>query len=503
MQYPFWDVEIGYGVLMAAIAVIHVFVSHFAIGGGLYLVVAETVARRSNDTRRLAYLESLSKFFVLVTLVFGALTGVGIWFIIGLLNPAATEVLIHNFVWAWATEWTFFLVEIFAAIIYFYGWKTMSVRNHLVVGWIYFVSAWLSLFVINGILSFMLTPGKWLQTGNFWDGFFNPTFWSSLVFRTGICVMLAGVYAMLVASRQRDREFKGALVRSNAIWAIVGLAVIVPTWYWFWGAIPADVTTSAIERLTTPVVSMQVALWFFVALAALVAFLGLLIPKHFHTSAAIVLMALALGFFGGYEWLRESVRKPFVIHGYMYGNGTEVSQEETYQQEGLLPQIVFRTGDNGADLFRHACRRCHTIEGYKPLSPVFDGTDPEFIAGIVAGSGALRANMPPFMGTSEEAAQIAAHIWAGVDQRPFEEVHALDGEALGEKVFEVRCGRCHVFGGYQDNLESLVGLDADDYSDILDNGRDFDDNMPNFSGNDSERQALIAWMLSLKEEGTP
>ncbi|HEX5132736.1 MAG TPA: cytochrome C, partial [Candidatus Krumholzibacteria bacterium] len=122
MHYPFWDAGVGYGVLMALIAVIHVFVSHFAIGGGLYLVVAETSARRHNDTQKLAYLESLSKFFILVTLVFGALTGVGIWFVIGLLNPAATEMLIHNFVWGWAIEWTFFVVEIAAAMIYFYGW---------------------------------------------------------------------------------------------------------------------------------------------------------------------------------------------------------------------------------------------------------------------------------------------------------------------------------------------------------------------------------------------
>ena len=41
MIYPFWDVQTGYGVLMAIIAVVHVFISHFAIGGGLYLVVTE------------------------------------------------------------------------------------------------------------------------------------------------------------------------------------------------------------------------------------------------------------------------------------------------------------------------------------------------------------------------------------------------------------------------------------------------------------------------------
>ena len=45
MAYPFWDARIGYGPLMALIAVVHLFVSHFAIGGDLYLVVAERQAR--------------------------------------------------------------------------------------------------------------------------------------------------------------------------------------------------------------------------------------------------------------------------------------------------------------------------------------------------------------------------------------------------------------------------------------------------------------------------
>jgi cytochrome bd-type quinol oxidase subunit 1 len=276
MNYPFWDTGIGYGVLMAAIAVLHVFVSHFAIGGGLYLIVAESSARKSGDTQKLEYLARLSKFFVLVTLVFGAITGVGIWFIIGLLNPAATEALIHNFVWGWAIEWTFFAVEIAAAIIYYYGWKTMSARNHMAVGWIYFWAAWLSLFVINGIICFMLTPGEWLKTGGFWDGFFNPTFWPSLVLRTGICLVLAGVYAMLVAARERDVGFKVRLVRYNAWWAIAGLAVVVPSFLWYWKAIPADIVAAAVERMPTPIASLDGAYLTTGILAALVVVFGLL-----------------------------------------------------------------------------------------------------------------------------------------------------------------------------------------------------------------------------------
>ena len=45
MNYPIGDVPAS-GLLIAFIAVVHVFVSHFAVGGGLFLVLAERKARR-------------------------------------------------------------------------------------------------------------------------------------------------------------------------------------------------------------------------------------------------------------------------------------------------------------------------------------------------------------------------------------------------------------------------------------------------------------------------
>ncbi len=227
MDYPVWDVGVGYGVLMALFGVVHVFISHFAIGGGLYLVVAERRARRAGDAGALAHVRRLSAFFAPTTLVAGALTGVGIWFVIGCLNPAATEALIRTFVWGWAIEWTFFLVEILAAILYARGWDRLSPRAHEALGWVYFAAAWLSLVVINGIVTFMLTPGRWVETGSFWDGFLNPTYWPSLVLRTAICVLMAGLFGGFVASREREPALRARLVRGHAGWGLCGLAVAV------------------------------------------------------------------------------------------------------------------------------------------------------------------------------------------------------------------------------------------------------------------------------------
>ncbi len=502
MHYPFWDTGIGYGILMAAVAVPHVFVSHFAIGGGLYLVLAERAARKAGDERRLGYLERLSRFFVLVTLVFGALTGVGIWFIIGLLNPTATEALIHTFVWGWAIEWTFFIVEILAAALYYYGWRRMTTRDHMILGWIYFAAAWLSLFVINGIITFMLTPGRWLQTGSFWDGFFNPTFWPSLAFRTGVCIMLAGLFSLLVAAREKPPEFKALLVRHNSVWGITGLVIMAPSFYWYWRAIPGQITSTAVQSMATPIYSIQLSYWLAGLIAVSLILFGLLLPKRLHISVAAVLMALGLGWFGTFEWFRESIRKPFIVSGYMYGNAVEVAREPGYRKDGYLQLISFTTGDDAADLFRHACRSCHTIEGYNPLKPAFDGMDTAFIAAIVKSTHLLRGNMPPFWGSSRDADLIAAHIQGRVDTRHLSEIYGLQGTALGRKVYDVRCACCHQVGGTTDKTDSLAGLSDSDYETVLDMASELGEGMPAFTGGAVERAALIQYFRTLNQGGT-
>jgi mono/diheme cytochrome c family protein len=499
MNYPFWNVPIGYGVLMGVIAVVHVFISHFAIGGGLYLVVTEQRARKTHDEPTLDFLEKLSKFFALTTLVLGALTGVAIWFIIGLLNPAATEVLIHNYVWGWATEWTFFVVEIAAAIIYYYGWKKMSAAAHLTVGWIYFVAAWLSLVVINGIITFMLTPGQWLATGNFWDGFFNPTYWPSLVFRTGVCIMLAGLYGLLVATRYEASDFKARTVRYTATWGVAGLVVTVLSQYWYWKAIPAKITATAEQIMRTPMEALHYSIWLAAALGVLL-LISLLVSRRLPMAAGILLMVLGLAWFGSFESFRESIRKPYIITGYMYGNGLEVARTNVYKQAGYYAEIAYKSGNEGADLFLHSCRSCHTFDGYKPLKPAFDGTDRTFIAAIVRSTRLLKGNMPPFMGTPAEADKIADYVYQHIDQRPLVVICQEQQVDLGRRAYDVRCGKCHVVGAASDKSKSFAGLAPDDISGMLDMAASLGEGMPDYTGDPAERAALVAYLQNLGKQ---
>ena len=132
MNYPVWYLPgVGGGFLIALIAVLHVFVSHFAVGGGLYLIYAEKKGLREKSQAILDFTRCHARFFLLVTMVFGSITGVGIWFIIALVNPAATSILIHTYVFGWAAEWVFFVVEITAAFVYYYTFDKLPSRKRL------------------------------------------------------------------------------------------------------------------------------------------------------------------------------------------------------------------------------------------------------------------------------------------------------------------------------------------------------------------------------------
>lgn len=91
MNYPVWEVGFGAALLLALVSILHAFVSHFAVGGGLFLVVTEHRARRRGGSGVLGRLRAHTKFCVLVTVVYGAISGVG-----GLVHHRADPSLGHQ-----------------------------------------------------------------------------------------------------------------------------------------------------------------------------------------------------------------------------------------------------------------------------------------------------------------------------------------------------------------------------------------------------------------------
>lgn len=421
MNYPVWELYyLNSGTLIALIAIMHVFISHFAVGGGIFLWLTDLKSVRENNIALRDYVRRHLWFFVLLTMVLGGVSGVGIWFIIGLSSPWATSVLIHTFVFAWAIEWVFFIVEIIALLVYHYRFDSLGDRTRLRIAFIYAVSAWLSLFVINGILTFMLTPGQWLITQNFWHGFFNPTHLQGLIFRSFVTVMSAGLFGLVTAVFERDSNFRQYLIRYCASWLLIALPFIVVSGLWYFYSIPenARITNFMLNRQTAN--ALNVFLISTVLIYLISIFLVLRVSSSLQKIAVFVLLLLGLSWIGGFEYMREYARKPYIIYGYMYSPSILVSDEDRLNREGFLKHAKWSPIKEidetnliqaGREIFNNQCLSCHTIGGVK--NDVVEKTQGLTKLGILSqlyGQGKIMDYMPKFIGTQWEMEALAAFL---------------------------------------------------------------------------------------------
>jgi mono/diheme cytochrome c family protein/cytochrome bd-type quinol oxidase subunit 1 len=499
MNYPVWQIGMPAGLLIALVAVVHVFVSHFAIGGGAFLVLTEARAYKRGDDGLLQYVKRHSKFFTYLTLVFGAITGVGIWFTIGLVSPEATSSLIHTFVWGWAIEWVFFFVEITAALIYAYNWERLDRKTHMAIGWIYFAAAWLSLFIINGIITYMLTPGKWIETRNFWDGFFNQTFWPSLAIRTLMCVLLAGVFGLITAMREPD-GVRERVVRLAGVWIVAGTVLMPAAAWWYFGKFPAFAKAYVAGSLT----GAQHAVRGGVVFAALTLLFALVFalwkPRWMRTPVMIVMMVFAFALMGAGEYLREFVRKPWVITGYIYANDVRVSSVAEHVENGAqMKWALASSGDRvgyGRELFIAQCSKCHTVDGYRAIRGRVRGWDAAHATNMLAHVQITRGTMPPFAGNQQDREALGAYLATlGAVQYPA----LTDGNRVevGKQVFAARCGSCHTIGGKMRPLDTAFkGADSEQVIGLLPVLETMNPEMPPWTGSDDEAQALAAYVVN-------
>ena len=434
MNYPVWVIPaINGGLLVAIIAVVHVFVAHFAVGGGLFLVLAEMKGYREKSPIILDYVKGHTKFFMLLTMVFGSLTGVGIWFIISVVSPAATSTLIHSFVFGWATEWVFFVGEIVAIFVYFYTFGSMEKQKHLVIGWLYFIFAWLSLFIINGVITMMLTPGKWLETQSFWDGFFNPSSFPSLVFRTAIALMLAGLFGFLTSTRIRDDIIREKMIRFCVLFLVPPVLILIGSGYWYLSTLhpfSRELVAGASQELI-PFVKLALHTIPILILGGL--FMSIKMPRNLKTIIAYVLLVIGFLDLSAFEWIREGARKPFIIQDFMYSNNIKVTDLRKVQKEGFLSSAKWVqtrkvTEDNplaGKELFNHLCLPCHSVGGVmNNVVPLVEKYNEFGLDSFLNGMGKINKYMPEFPGTSLERKTLADYI----------SFHILDNKPMVEEV---------------------------------------------------------------------
>ena len=441
MNYPLWDVPfIGGGWVIGMIAIFHVVISQFAVGGGLYLALAEQKALREGRRDWLEVVKLHSRFFLILTAVFGTVSGVGIWFAIGLANPEATSTLIHNFVFGWAIEWVFFLVELATVAVYYYTWGRISDKLHLQVGWLYAAASFFTLVIINGILSFKLTPGHaWLavagtgqEASRFWQAFFNPGYWPSLFLRIGICCSLAGLWAMVTCSRISDKtpQLKIEFIQWTAKWVLPLFIAMPLLFFWYLHQVPEaqrlllklGVSTAAPGLFTMVTRMVVIIVVSSVTVVGVVYFSALRSPLDFKLPQAIVVVLLAVCMVGSMEYVREMLRKPYIIVGHMYSNGVRMNAVDKFNKDGYLAHALWvRDGvavniARGEAMFRGQCMSCHTLDGYRPMRRLLGERDRVGIANFLDVLHAHKpdspyfAFMPQLVGTDEELKDLGDYL---------------------------------------------------------------------------------------------
>jgi mono/diheme cytochrome c family protein len=149
-------------------------------------------------------------------------------------------------------------------------------------------------------------------------------------------------------------------------------------------------------------------------------------PKRAPLFAAIVMVIGASALIGEFERVREFVRKPYIIYGYMYANGVREADIPFMKKEGYLkhatfvpPQFRKITDENkevvGQYLFKMECRFCHTVNGINGIKARIEklgiqGNEEAIYARLGSLNSPATPYMPPFAGNDEERHALAAYL---------------------------------------------------------------------------------------------
>jgi len=409
------------GLVMAAVAIFHVFLAQFAVGGGFLLCYFQWLAMTGRNAHARLFIDGYFKVLVMISFVLGALTGVGIWFTSIQISAATIGEMVFQFHWIWATEWSFFCLEVVAGYCFYRCHDRMTDRLRMTLLVLYTFAAWMSLFWINGILSWQLTPGAWVESRSIVDGFLNPSFWPSLFFRTVVCLTLASLAGCVVVNMipNLERDAQTALI-NRAAHLMIPMVLMPALGAWFLYSMPDD------SRKWVLGGSPAMMLFFMISVGASVAIggyavVGLWMQRlYINGATGTLLILLAFGATAGGEFVREGSRKPFSIREVVYSNGIRPQNVAQLRIDGCVADdpypITFEDRlpnsdvERGARVFRRQCAVCHTMEGANAIAHLTETWDTAQLRMNVAKLQQTKPFMPPFAGTATELESLVQYI---------------------------------------------------------------------------------------------
>ena len=434
--YPTWfEPGVGSGWVIGFIATIHVLFSHASVGGAVLFAWLANYAVRKNRPVYLSFIRRYGLFLLIFSYVLGSITGPGIWFAATIASPRGISALIHSFVWLWASEWVFFVIEVIGVYLLVYLAGKVDAKTHTRIAAIFGLASVATLLVIVGILSFMLWPGQtdWHQTGGVLNAFFGENTFAQMTARFMFMLTITGVVGGMVAGRIKDTADRTAIARVLSSAGLVGVVAGYFAFQWYMTTLPADAHEMMATRLPESFGMMMAAsLAISVAYFLLTAWKPAVLRPWLAGVMTLVILVLGLA---PEETAREIVRKPWVAGQYVYGNqviGRDVpalgikSEIPLMKEKGVLATHPFVpehlrmvTPENeleaGRVLALTMCSNCHSLTstGMRPMERFFPANaDKRFIADYL-GAGLFRGHtvyMPPVPLPEKERDAMAAYL---------------------------------------------------------------------------------------------
>lgn len=439
MEFPIYQVPyLGNGMTIGLNAIIHVLISHgLAIGLVTLIVLSEYIGHRRNSAQWENLARTLIKPTVIIITGIGAVTGAGIWFITSALAPVGIGSMLRIFFWPWFAEWIAFTLEVIVLLFYYFTWDKWQggkKRRHIQLGFWYVIFSSASAFLITGILGFMLTSDGWPWNNNFFAAFFNPSYIPQLFIRLsfGMAIGAMVMSGYLLMSKQELLFKKSALKYFSTI-LIVALIAWGLSAFWYFSVVPSTFKTHAVFVFLTSFLSQPWLLWLIVGLAlglivafALLARSGSIKPAITFYFPAILLV---VGFVTQFERVREFIRGPYLMPGYMYANEVLMKEKPYLDKNGALENSFWfnrintepTINNKGAWLFYKNCSACHTINGINDIRKRVEGRTREGIFVIVGNTNRMVPFMPPFSGTRHERKLLADFIYTLANEKSYRE----------------------------------------------------------------------------------
>jgi hypothetical protein len=255
--------------------------------------------------------------------------------------------------------------------------------------------------------------------------------------RTISSLALAAIFVAVIVNVRRSytREERTRIIHIGAYF-MAPLALMIPVGLWYFSELPP----AAQHKIQGGAVAMMLFFMFGLAASILIAgyaYFGMIRRgRYVSLETALLLLGIAFIATGSMEFVREGVRKPFVIYDVIYSNGIPVYGDwpQRLQNEGSLAFRPFtrKPGQSFDDIrrlplheageyvYNAQCLACHELDGFNGVRPLVEGKSRKLLLAILSELDSY-SYMPPFLGNDFELRALTeylAKLAAGDDYVP-------------------------------------------------------------------------------------